>query len=144
MAPLKKEDEYISGSDDFSFRLDDLKGFKVSDAITKRGQEYYMENKVVYICLDGTRGYAIVEGGRPYEVEFTYASGDISGLVCSCFYSHNCKHKVAAMLQLRETLELIEKNYAEEYKEAGYFAAASKGVLFSIALDGKETGTFTL
>lgn len=59
---------------------------------------------------------------------------------CSC----NCKHEVATMLQLRGTLEVIEKNYAEEYKKAGYFAVIFKGVLFGTAIDGKDTGSFTL
>ncbi len=144
MAPPKEDDEYVSETDDSSFRLDDLKGFKVSEAVAERGHEYYMENKVVYICIDGTSGYAIVEGSSPYEVEFTYSDGEISGLVCSCFCSYNCKHEVAAMLQLRETLDLIEKNYVAEYTATGYFAAVSKGVLFGIAIDSRDTGTFTL
>ena len=48
------------------------------------------------------------------------------------------------MLQLRETLELIEKHYADEYERTGYFAAMNKGTLFAFAIDGKETGSFTL
>ncbi len=144
MAPPKEEDEYASGTDDSSFRLDDLKGFKVSETIAERGHDYYIGNKVVYISIDGNKGYAIVEGSSPYEVEFNYNDGEISGLVCSCFCSYNCKHEVAAMLQLRETLELIEKNYAAEHNATGYFAAVNKGALFGIAIDGKDTGTFTL
>lgn len=144
VAPPKEEDEYVSGTDDSTFRLDDLKGFKVSEAIAERGHDYYIGNKVVYICIDDNKGYAIVEGSSPYEVEFNYNDGEICGLVCSCFCSYNCKHEVAVMLQLRETLELIEKNYAERLKETGYFAAVSKGVLFGIAIDGKDTGSFTL
>ena len=144
IAPPKEEDEYVSGTDDSSFRLDDLKGFKVSESVADRGHEYYMENKVVYICIDGTSGYAIVKGSSPYEVEFTYSDGEISGLVCSCFCSYNCKHEVAAMLQLRETLELIEKYYADEYECTGYFAAVNKGTLFAFAIDGKDVGSFTL
>ena len=46
------------------------------------------------------------------------------------------------MLQLRETLELIGKHYADKYND--YFAAVLKGTLFSVAVDGKETGSFTL
>lgn len=144
IAPPKEEDEYVSGTDDSSFRLDDLKGFKVSESVADRGHEYYMENKVVYICIDGTSGYAIVKGSSPYEVEFTYSDGEISGLVCSCSCSYNCKHEVAAMLQLRETLELIEKYYADEYECTGYFAAVNKGTLFAFAIDGKDVGSFTL
>ncbi len=144
MAPPKEDDEYASGSDDTSFPLDDPKGFKVSDAIAERGHDYYMENKVVYLCIDGSKGSAIVVGSHPYTVEFNYNCGEISGLVCSCFCSYNCKHEVATMLQLRETMELIEKHYAAQFKESGYFAAVSNGVLFSVVIDGKDTGTFTL
>ena len=142
--PAKEDDEYESGSDDTTFRLDDLKTMNISAIIAERGHDYYMENRVRYICLDGTRGYAIVEGSEAYSVEFEYCNGDISKLTCDCFCSYNCKHEFAAMLQLKETLELIEKHYADEYAETGYFAAICKGTLFSYAIDGKETGTFTL
>ena len=69
-APAKEDDEFVSGSDDTTFRLDDLKGMNVTAAIAERGHEYYMENKVRYISIDGTKGYAIVEGSEAYEVEF--------------------------------------------------------------------------
>ena len=46
--------------------------------------------------------------------------------------------------QLRETLELIEKNYGDEYERTGYFAAVNKGTLFTFAIDGKDNGSFTL
>lgn len=143
-ASVKEDDEYVSGTDDSSFRLDDLKGMKISAAIAERGHDYYMENRVRYISIDGTKGYAIVEGSESYEVEFEYRNGEISGLVCSCFCSYNCKHEFATMLQLKETLEMIEKHYAAQYDETGYFAAVNKGTLFAFAIDGKETGGFTL
>ena len=143
-APAKEDDEFVSGSDDTAFRLDDLSGMKVSAAIAERGHEYYMENKVRYICIDGTKGYAIVEGSEAYEVEFEYRNGEISSLICSCFCSYNCKHEFAAMLQLKETLELIGKHYEDEYERTGYFAAINKGTLFAFAIDGKDTGSFIL
>lgn len=77
-------------------------------------------------------------------MEFSYHYGEISGLVCNCFCSYNCKHEFATMLQLKETLELIEKHYAAEYERTGYFAAVTKGTLFAFAIDGKETGSFTI
>ncbi len=143
-APAKEDDEFVSGSDDATFRLDDLSGMKVSTAIAERGHDYYLENKVRYISIDGTKGYAIVEGSEAYEVEFEYRNGEISQLVCSCFCSYNCKHEFAAMLQLKETLELIGKHYTNEYERTEYFAAVNKGTLFAFAIDGKETGSFTL
>lgn len=48
------------------------------------------------------------------------------------------------MLQLKETLELVEKNYSDEFKRTGYFAAIAKTTLFSFAIDGKEKGVFVL
>ena len=102
------------------------------------------EGWLVGISIDGTKGYAIVEGSEAYEVEFEYRNGEISQLICSCFCSYNCKHEFAAMLQLRETLELIEKNYGDEYERTGYFAAVNKGTLFAFTIDGKDNGSFTL
>ena len=103
-----------------------------------------MDNRVKYICIDGVRGYAIVQGGEAYEVEFEYRNGEIGSLTCSCFCSYNCKHAVAAMLQLRETMELIEKHYAAEFERTGYFAAVEKETLFAFAINNKETGSFLL
>ncbi len=138
------DEEFVSGSDDAVFCLDNLKDMNVSAAIAERGQEYYMDNKVRYLCIDGTKGYAIVEGGDGYEVEFEYENGEIRKLTCTCFCCCNCKHEFAAMLQLRETLELIEKHYAEEYEKNGYFAAIHKSTLFAFAVNNKETGSFML
>lgn len=143
-APRSDDDEIISGSDGTSFCLNDLSEMNVDADTFKRGHEYYVKNKVVYISIDGGAGYAIVSGREYYEIEFEYRRGEISTLVCSCYCSNSCKHEVAAMLQLKETLEVIEKNYAEEYAHAGYFAAIDKGTLFSFAIEDKQTGSFTL
>lgn len=48
------------------------------------------------------------------------------------------------MLQLRETLELIEKHYADEYRRTDCFAAVAKETLFAFAVDGREFGSITL
>ena len=48
------------------------------------------------------------------------------------------------MLQLRETLEKIQANYAALYAASGYFAAVHKRTLLSLAMDGRETGSLTL
>ena len=144
MAPPKNDDEYASGRDDTTFRLDDKQGMKVSPAIAERGREYYVRNRVKYISIAGMRGYAIVVGTVPYEVEFEYNDGEISGLTCTCFCSYNCKHEFAAMLQLRETLESIEKNYAAEFKRTDCFSAVDKETLFAFAIDSKNTGSLQL
>ena len=94
--------------------------------------------------FDGSKGYAIVEGNDANEVDFEYRGGNMSGLTCFYFCTGNCKHEFAAMLQLRETLGLIEKNYSDEYERTGYFTAITKGVLFNFAIDDKEKGGFVL
>ena len=142
--PINEEDEYVSGSDETVFSIDDLSGMNVSNQIAERGHDYYVNNRVSYICVDGSRGYAIVEGTEAYEVEFEYNNREIRNLVCSCFCSYNCKHEFAAMLQLRETLEMIEKHYADTYEKTGYFAAITKGMMFKMVVDGKEEGKFVL
>ena len=143
-APPKEDDEIISSTDDTTFRLDDLKSMNVSVTVAERGHEYYMENRIRYICLHGAMGFAVVEGGQNYVVEFEYHDGEISHLICECPCGYTCKHEFAAMLQLRETMGIIEKNYADEYQRAGYFAAIDKGTLFAFAIDNKQTGSFSL
>lgn len=85
-----------------------------------------------------------MEGTSPYEVEFTYKNGQIGGLTCSCFCGEHCKHEFAAMLQLKDILEQIEKKFKADYQRSDYFAAVYKGTLLDFAVDGKDDGTFTL
>lgn len=61
-APAKAEDEFVSGNDDTAFRLDDLKSMQITAPVAERGNAYYAENRVRYLSVDGTRGYAVVEG----------------------------------------------------------------------------------
>ena len=143
-APAKEDEELVSGNDDFSFDLSDLSCMKLKPEVAQRGHEYYMENRVRYICIDGHKGHAIVRGSEVYEVQFDYHDGQISNLTCDCFCTYRCKHEFAAMLQLRETLEYIEKNYSSHYNDSNYFAAIDKADLFIYAIDSKETGSFSL
>ncbi len=143
-APEKPDEEYVCGNGDDTFLLSSLKDMNLQLKIAESGKEYYMDNKVVYVSVDGTNGRAIVNGSKAYEVEFTYNNGEISNLVCNCFCSYACKHEFAAMLQLRETLEIIEENYQKEYEQSGYFAAISRGLLLSYVLDSKQVGSITL
>lgn len=47
----------------------------IGSEIAERGHDYYLQNKVRYLCIDGTRGCAIVKGTKAYVVEFTYEDG---------------------------------------------------------------------
>ena len=139
----ESDDDYVSGDDDmFSFPLDDLSKMKIDKGVADRGHDYYIKNRVAYVEIDGTRGYAIVEGSENYEIEFNYINGEISNLKCSCFCSGACKHQFATMLQLKETLELITENYEDEYK--GYVAIISKGVFMNTVMNKKVSGKISL
>lgn len=139
-----EEDEFISGSDGTSFPLDDIAEMNIDSEVAKRGLDYYKESRVRYLTLDNGRGFAIVEGTKPYEVEFKYKNGEISDLTCSCFCGYSCKHEFAAILQLKETLDYIEKNYFADYEESGYFATILRDVFFTFAIGSKETGCLEL
>lgn len=141
-----EEEEYVTGEGDSqSFPLSDLSGFEIKPQVVARGHEYYVENRVRYLCLDGTKGYAIVEGGEAYEVEFTYQEGQISHMTCSCpYHNAHCKHEFAMLLQFRDILDLIEEHHREEYQNTSYFAAISKGTLLDFTVLSKESGSITI
>lgn len=144
-APEPDENEFVCVKDDESqtFPLDDLKQMKIPMKIAERGFDYYENNQVSYVELDGTRGRAIVDGTRAYEVEFNYEDGIISGLFCDCPHmDSHCKHEFAVLLQLKETLELIKERYPEELGNRPYFAAVSHGLFLSVVIDGKQKGSF--
>lgn len=135
IAPKKSEKGIVSGWDNSSFPLNDLNRMEVTPAIGLRGMEYYLHQNVIYLALDGTKGYAIVEGNsdNPYEVEFHYEAGSISRLTCNCFCMDKCKHMVAVMMLLRELLEVVQAVCGTAFAESGYFAAISKPILMDCA-----------
>lgn len=143
-APNEFDEEYVFGSDDSVVILDDLKTMNIDPIIAERGHEYYVENRVKYICIDGNNGYAIVMGNKPYEVEFKYKNGEISELVCSCFCSYNCKHEFAALLQLKNTLGIIEKQYAKQFEQSKYFAAIEKAEFFGVVIENSKESEFSV
>lgn len=138
--PPAQDEDVISGSDGNSFTFDDLSKSGFSAAVAERGHNIYMQNGVLYISLDGTHGYAIVEGSRaPYEVEFEYLEGEIKDITCSCFCSDRCKHQFAAILQLKETLDAMSEHFEDEYSRAGYFAAINTHIFINNVVAGKNT-----
>ena len=110
---------------------------KVSTETAERGYNYYAENEVVYLSLEGDKGHAIIEGTKPYEVEFKYRNGKISALTCSCFCANKCKHEFATMLQFKERMQNIRDFFSWEYEQSGYFSEIQKGKLFTFAVNGK-------
>lgn len=81
-APSNEEEEFESGEGDEVFNINNLGDMKIDKATADRGCDYFVDNRVAYIELGHGKGRAIVIGTKPYEVEFDFANGDISGLVC--------------------------------------------------------------
>ena len=69
-APESEEEEFVTSTDDETFSLDDLSGMIIDKAAAERGRDYYMENCVVYIEIKDSKAKKIVNGTKPYEVEF--------------------------------------------------------------------------
>lgn len=57
--------EYYISYDEEGFPLDNLNGLEVDGAVAEHGLDYYRENRVLYLCLNGIQGRAIVEGTSP-------------------------------------------------------------------------------
>ena len=142
-APEPEDEEFVSSSDDEAFELNDLSGMKISSSAAERGHEYYIENKVQYIELNNGIGRAIVTGTKTYEIEFNYFDGLISHLTCNCYCAGTCKHEFAAMLQLRDILDIIKKEYPS-IDSNDYFATVSKSTFFEFVIDGNPKGSFTM
>lgn len=141
-APSSEEDEFVSATDDTNFNLYDLSGMNIEKSIADRGYDYYMENRVVYIEIDGRGCRAIVDGSEPYIVEFEYDVDIIKNITCSCYCTGACKHEFAAMLQLRETIDFMNENYIDLCN--GYFAILSKNALFKYALNENTPAKITI
>ena len=138
-----EEEEIVSGEDGETFNINNLSDMKIDKTTAERGHDYFMQNRVAYIELKNGKGRAIVVGTEPYEVEFNFDNGDISGLVCNCYCTGTCKHEFATMLQLRETLDMIAENY-ESINHNNYLAIVAKTTFFENAIMNKTKGSFII
>ena len=100
-----------------------------------------MDLSVILGCLAGDDTVMVVMRDTNTAAQFC---GEISNLTCGCFCSYHCKHEFAMLLQLRETLRMIEELYDDEYGESDYFAAISKSALLTYAMDREEKGSIVL
>lgn len=142
--PDKDGTEYYVSYDEKGILLDDFQGLDVDESIFYRGVDYFRSAQVQYLCLDAGKGRAVVMGTKPYEVEFQYQDGEVRNLFCDCPCGYTCKHDVAVLLQLREALEVMEKNYAGEWEAKGYFAMIAKPVFYRFAIHANSNAILEL
>ena len=143
-APDKDGEEYVTGDEVETFDLEKPWELNISAEIAERGQRYYEENRVSYLCMDRVSGRAIVEGTRAYEVEFGYSPSNksVTNIICDCPCFYHCKHEVAVILQLQEILSAVEERYAALFDRTKYVAAVSRKSFFSFAGTGAAPGGF--
>ena len=142
-APTEDDGDTVFSDDEQPLNINDLSSLKTDRETFIGGDEYYADNRVVYIELNGNKARAIVNGSRPYVIEFYYDDGEISGLVCDCFHVGPCKHEIAALLQLRETLKTVETEYGDAY-EPESLAIISKQAFFEYVIGSKRYGSIAV
>lgn len=135
------EEPYISTYRPDPFPLDDLTQFPIEHARLERGLQYYKEQRVVYMCIDDRYGYAIVRGSEHYEVEFEYNNGIIEDISCSCYCDGHCKHEFAVLLELQYMLQIVEREFKNEYSKNRYVAMIDKDVVWQMSVRWTNKGT---
>ena len=137
------DEEFVCSVDEENcFPLDNLKKMDIRSEIIERGKDYYHQGLVKCVIMNGSHGFAIVDGSKAYEVEFDYDGEIISNLTCTCPCTFNCKHEYAVMLRLQDILRCIKKHYGTEHN--GYFAAISKRTFMDIVMTKDVTGKISL
>ena len=136
LSPLA-DGECVDSNGFAPFALHDLDGFPISDIRAERGESYYEEHRVVYICLDKGKGYAIVQGSEYYEVTFTYIDDKIHDILCNCYCEGHCKHEYAVLLQLWNIICHWMLDYDSNYSESEYMAAIDKTVVWNMSVSRK-------
>ena len=93
---------------------------QVSEVIFKQGLEYYKNNKVKITNWDNSSVIASVFDEHPYVVRLSSDERSFEA-VCTCSFSHICKHAVAAALAIIEDHvredDLVEGTNWREYFE---------------------------
>ncbi len=137
------DEEYVCGYDEKSYQLTNQQTLDANPTIADRGFGYFINGNVAYLCLDGSKGSAIVLGEKPYKTEFTFYNGEISRLSCTCPCGYTCKHLVATSFLLDDLLNEINV-FGERFSKTDYFAAINKDLLYKIAIKNITLGKIIL
>ncbi len=87
------------------FSIFDLEKLGAAPEIIKRGEDYFKNDRVLFLEASETAVRAIVAGEEYYTVEFERRENEIACPICSCYCFGSCKHEVAVILKLRELIE---------------------------------------
>ena len=130
-------DEMVCGTGDDPFPLDDLPQSGIPQHIAARGHDYFSRGRVLCIEKTGAHCRALVEGSRIYTVEWDLVSGMVCNLTCDCYCPGRCKHQLAALLQLQESLDAaVGMGWSAEE----YLMVVSKPLVYETAIMGRKSG----
>lgn len=141
LPPVSEEDEYEFCVDsDEVILLNELETMKIDPVIRSRGEDYFEDERVVYLEINGGNLRAIVLGSKVYEVTGQFLDGRITELLCDCPCSDTCKHEYAALLFLKETKKALEEEYGDDFI-FDYLAMMPKSVFFKYTVQKGKRGS---
>lgn len=138
--PINSEEEqYVSGSDDSKFELDEFKNMKIDEEIVYYGNimatnDYFIK----YLSVNDGKGCCLIDDDYIHDVDFSYKYGKVSNLVCDCYHTTMCRHKYASMIMLKKVVDYIKQEFQEEYEENKFFAIIEKKPFLEKAFNGNE------
>lgn len=141
LPPVSEEDEYEFYIDsDEVVLLDQLEKMKIDPMVRERGEDYFEEERVVYLEINGGNLRAIVLGSKAYEVTGQFLDGEITELLCDCPYPGTCKHEYATLLFLKETKKAMDEEYGDDF-DFDYLAMMPKSVFLEYTIENKKRGS---
>ncbi len=110
-AGLKYKDNQAVGEDEIELDLAKFEDDEMFDneLVKLRGKEIFKANGVMFISLQDGIGKAIVRGSEWYEIDFRLQNEKVTYIACDCPYFGDCKHEVALLYKLRDTLKKLAK-----------------------------------
>lgn len=108
--PREAEEEFFVG-EGYTVELKNADSIELydEDAIDDAYDVIYSAN-IKYISVNNGKGFAIVKGSKPHTVEFTYADGVVTDLLCDCIEPYMCGHALAVCIALKAILDELPEN----------------------------------
>ena len=146
-SPLESSESFLDRSGK-TYKLDDEKSWLFKEDERKRGEQLFLNDRVVYLSVHDLCAYAIVQGSEGfYEVQIPLAFGEkgyeFYAPVCDCFCFGTCKHQYAALLQLKKLQNMLVQFFGDTHREYEDFAAVNTELLYRCCIAGKKGGKLT-
>ena len=138
------EEEYeISVEEGKEIPLKELEKMEIPPVIRERGEDYFEEDRIVFLEIRDDTLRAIAQGSKPYEITGKFRDGKFSELLCTCPFPGTCKHEYATLLFLRETKKAMDEEYGDDF-DFDYLAMMPKSVFYEYLVESKKRGAFRM